>query len=124
MQKSTKRIRQVADSIQRDLALILQREISDPRLANLRITAVHVSPDLGTAKVYFTILDKEQLPEIKQSLSKAAGFLRHQLAESTVLRYTPQLRFVYDESILYGERLTSLINATITEENNDPTDPE
>jgi ribosome-binding factor A len=120
MEKSTKRIRQVADLIQRDLAMILQREVSDPRLAEISITGVVVSPDLGTAKVYYTVYDKEQLAEVKAGLEKASGYLRHLLAEATTLRYTPQLRFAYDESILYGEKLSALINTANEEPKDSP----
>jgi len=110
MPKSNIRLRQAADLIQREVAQILQREVSDPRLAHLTITAVDVAPDMRSAKIFYTIYDKENLKEVQQSLTKAAGFLRHQLAAVVTLRHTPELRFVYDESILYGEHLSALID--------------
>ncbi len=109
MAKSSKRILQTADLIQRELAQIIRREISDPRLTQLTITGVDVAPDLGSARVYYTVYDKEQLPEVKKALTKALGYMRHQLSVVTALRHTPQLHFVYDESILYGEHLGKLI---------------
>lgn len=106
------RLRQAADVIQRDLAQILQREVSDPRLSQLTITAVDVAPDMRSAKIFYTLYNKEDLKSVQQSLVKAAGFLRHQLAFMVSLRHTPELRFVYDESILYGEHLSALIDST------------
>ncbi len=110
MPKSNIRLRQAADLIQREVALILQREVSDPRLAEVTITGVDVAPDMRSAKVFYTLFNKENLKEVQQSLTKAVGFMRHQLAGMTSLRHTPQLRFVYDDSILYGEHLADLIN--------------
>jgi len=106
------RLRQAADMIQRDVAEILRREVNDPRLTQVTITAVDVAPDMRSAKIFYTAYDKDDLKEVQKALDKAAGFLRHQLASMVSLRHTPQLRFVYDESILYGEHLSALINET------------
>ena len=115
MPKSNIRLRQAADLIQREVALILKREVSDPRLAEITITSVDVAPDMRSAKIFYTLLNKESLKEVQAGLVKAAGFMRHQLAGMTSLRHTPELRFVYDESVLYGEHLTALIESTKNE---------
>ena len=77
----------------------------------LTITSVDVSPDLSHAKVFFTILEKEKLKDTLAGLKRSAGFLRSQLARRVKLYTTPELRFVYDESVERGDRLSRLIDA-------------
>jgi ribosome-binding factor A len=62
--------------------------------------------------VFFTLLNPEQLGEVKQGLKRAAGFLRSQLARRIKLYTTPELRFEYDESVERGDRLSRLIDST------------
>ncbi|WP_454781300.1 30S ribosome-binding factor RbfA [Legionella sp. WA2022007384] len=105
-----KRTDRVAEMIQRKLAQIIPMEVKDPRLTGfVTISAVKVAADLGHAKVYFTVLndDKETAATI---LNAAASYLRSALARSITLRTVPQLHFVYDESIEYGQRLSRLID--------------
>ncbi|PJD95341.1 MAG: ribosome-binding factor A [Legionella sp.] len=105
-----KRTDRIAGMIQRKLAQIIPQEVRDPRLKGfITLSAVKVAADLGHAKIYFTVFndDKELVASI---LNAAAGYLRSVLARSISLRTIPQLHFVYDESIEYGERLSRLID--------------
>jgi ribosome-binding factor A len=77
----------------------------------LTITSVDVSPDLSHAKVFFTLLEKKDLSKTLEGLSRSAGFLRSQLARRIKLYTTPELRFVYDESVERGDHLSRLIDA-------------
>jgi ribosome-binding factor A len=105
------RTRKVADLIQRELSDLLRREVRDPRVGMVTITAVDVSPDMSHAKVFFTLLDKKHLDDTLQGLSRAAGYLRSELAHRIKLYTTPQLRFVYDESVERGDHLSQLIDS-------------
>ncbi len=120
-----KRTDRVAGMIQRKLAQIIPQEVRDPRLKGfITISAVKVAADLGHAKVYFTVFndDKEVVASI---LNATAGYLRSILARSITLRIVPQLHFVYDESIEYGEHLTRLIDkANSDDDTNDRNDEE
>ena len=111
-QKRSGRPEKLGDLIQRELSDLLQRELRDPRVGMLTITAVDVSPDLSHAKVFFTIFEKEKLAETATGLKRSAGFLRSQLARRIKLYTTPELRFVYDESVERGDRLSRLIDST------------
>ncbi len=111
MSEASKRCRQVADLVQRNLGRLLVRGVQDPRLKQINITAVEVSSDLGHAKVFFALMDESQLKEVSQSLDKAKGYFRHCLAKETELRYVPQLKFVYDVSIKHGQHLSDLISS-------------
>ena len=111
MKKAQGRPQKLGDQIQRELSDLVQRELRDPRVGMLTITSVDVSPDLSHAKVFFTILEKEKLKDTLAGLKRSAGFLRSQLARRVKLYTTPELRFVYDESVERGDRLSRLINA-------------
>jgi ribosome-binding factor A len=105
-----KRTDRIAEMIQRKLAQIIPQEVRDPRLTGLvTISAVKVAADLGHAKVYYTVF-KDDKVLAGTILNAAAGFLRSALARSITLRTVPQLHFIYDESIEYGEHLTRLID--------------
>jgi ribosome-binding factor A len=105
------RPQRLGDQIQRELGDLL-REIRDPRVAMITITAVDVSPDFSHAKVLFTVFEKEKLPGTLAGLKRSAGFLRSQLAKRLKLYTTPGLRFEYDESVERGDRLSRLIDST------------
>jgi len=112
MTSEFKRADRVAQLIQRKLATTIAQEIKDPRLPKLvTVSAVKLSSDLSYAKVYVTTLGGSS--EMKPTLSilnKASGFLRSVLARTIKMRTVPELRFVYDESLEYGARLSQLIN--------------
>lgn len=110
MSNNFKRTDRIAEMIQRKLAQIIPQEVKDPRLKGfITISAVKVTADLGHAKVYFTILDPDKKTAVT-ILNAAASYLRSALARSITLRTVPQLHFVYDESIEYGENLSRLID--------------
>lgn len=114
---SQARASRVADQIQRELALVFQREMKDPRLGLATVSAVEVSSDLQNAKVFMTFLGKDEQEEIDEALEVvrgAAGFLRTQLAKEMRMRSVPALRFFYDKSIKEGQRMSSLIEDAIS----------
>lgn len=100
----------IGEMIQRKLAEIIRLEIKDPRLPNfITISAVEVSRDLGHAKVYFTAFNGDPV-QTTVILNAAASYLRTALTRTISTRTVPQLHFMYDESIEYGERLSRLID--------------
>lgn len=118
MGKEFSRTRRVADQIQRHMAELIQKELGDPRLGMVTITAVDVTHEFEHARVYFTVLgkkldDQEQVEETTEVLNHAAGFLRRELARRLKLRTTPELVFIYDTSLEQGNRLTDLIESAV-----------
>ncbi len=107
------RPQKVADLIQRELSDLLRREVRDPHVGMVTLTSVDVSPDLSHAKVFFTLLDAERKDDTGRALRRAAGFLRSQLAHRMKMYTTPELRFVYDESVERGDRLSRLIDSVV-----------
>lgn len=113
MAKEYSRTQRVGDQIQRDLAKIIQQDMKDPRLGLVTISGVRVTRDLAYADVHVTFLGRDGEGEVKEALkvmSGAAGFLRSELARGLKLRIIPKLRFHYDESLVRGRRLSSLID--------------
>jgi ribosome-binding factor A len=102
----------MGEQIQRELTELLRRDVKDERIGNVTITAVNVTGDLRTAKVYYLVFGKDGPdPKVQQGLTSAAGFLRNALSKSLMIRFTPTLTFELDTSIEHGVRLTRLIDS-------------
>ena len=93
--------------IQKELGNIMLFEAKDKDFKNVTITAVEVSNDLSYAKVYFTTTDNRE--KVTNDLNNASGFFRSLLAERLEIRHTPELKFIFDESIEYGQRIEKII---------------
>lgn len=118
MPKDYSRTLRVADQIQRELADLIQHEIKDPRIGQVTITAVEVTRDYSHAKVFYTMLgSREEKFLVENGLEHAKGFLRSNLSHRMKLRITPQLQFIYDESVERGVRLSKLIDEAIAQDN-------
>jgi ribosome-binding factor A len=112
VKKGQGRPQRLGDLIQREVADLIRLEVRDPRVGMITITSVDVSPDLSHAKIFFTVLEKDKLPDTLAGLGRSAGFLRSQLAKRIKMYTTPQLRFEYDESVERGDHLSRLIEST------------
>lgn len=113
MPREFSRGQRVGDLIQKELAILIQQEIKDPRLGMVTITEAKVSRDLAFSDVYFTMLPEENAAQGVEVLNQAAGFLRSQLARSMTTRTTPRLRFHYDDTIANGARMSKAINEAL-----------
>lgn len=128
MPKEYSRTQRIGDQMQRELSQLIQREIKDPRLALVTITAVDVSRDLAHAKIFVTVMgqshDDDAVAKSLHVLKDAAGFLRMHLGKSMQLRSVPQLHFHYDASIRRGVELSALIERAVAEDRQHLEDPE
>jgi ribosome-binding factor A len=105
------RNQRIADQIQRELSEVIRLELRDPRVRLVTLTGVEVASDLSHAKVYFSTLEVgADLPAVTAGLTRAAGFLRSELARRLTVRTVPQLHFAYDHSLAHGNRLSALID--------------
>ena len=110
----------VAQQIQKEIAVILQREIKDPRLGMVTVSAVEVSRDLSYAKVFITVFNTDDEDKAKQSaktLNEATGYIRSLLGKRIRARIMPELRFVIDNSLMEGMRISNLVDSVIREDN-------
>ncbi|MBI5461935.1 MAG: 30S ribosome-binding factor RbfA [Gammaproteobacteria bacterium] len=120
MPRDFPRTRRIGEQMQRELAALIRTEVKDPRVGMVTVSAVEVTRDLAHAKVFVTVLgDETARHDSLTALNKAAGFLRHELGQRMLTRTVPQLRFVYDESIEHGSRLSALIDAAVASDRHD-----
>jgi ribosome-binding factor A len=106
----------VAHLLQAELAGLLLREVRDPRLRGVTVTAVKMTADLKIARVYYrTLPGSASGREVGQALAKAAPFLRGAAGRALGLRSTPELRFEFDSLPEAAERVESLLASTDTE---------
>jgi len=119
---SSYRPERVAEQIHRELTSMLMFSIKDPRVNAVTVTGVTVTRDLSTAKVYYTVSDDDATArkEAQRGLKSAAPFLRRQLSQLMQMRSIPELRFYYDESIGYGQKIDALLQQ-VQDDLNDPT---
>ena len=115
MGTSPMRVARVANQVRVVLSTALLRQVKDPVLESLSISDVEVSGDLRVAKVFFYLSDPSRRGEIQGALERAKGFLRRQLGAELRLRVTPELRFVFDNSIERGSEIEALL-ARVREE--------
>jgi ribosome-binding factor A len=108
------RTQRIESEMQRVLAALVARELKDPRVGNVTITAVSVAADMGSVRVFFTPFASQQPPEqVRRALNHAAGFLRGELGRRLSLRHAPRLEFVFDDSVEGAARITSLIDRAV-----------
>jgi ribosome-binding factor A len=102
----------VADHLRERLAELIRAEMRDPRIGMVSVNDVRVTKDLAYADVYVSALDADDSAAqeaLVTVLEHAAGFLRSAVARDNTMRTTPKLRFHYDELIVNGARIESLI---------------
>ncbi len=116
MAREFKRSDRVAQELQKEVAVILQREVKDPRVGMVTVSDVEVSRDLAYAKVFVTFLfnnDKEAIAQGMKALEKAAPYIRSLVGKAMRLRIVPELRFEYDQSLVEGMRMSNLVTNVV-----------
>ena len=119
MSREFKRSDRVAQEIQKEIAVILQREVKDPRIGMVTVSDVDVSRDLAYAKIFVTFLfdnDQEAISQGMKGLEKASPYIRTLVGKAMRLRIVPELRFIYDESLVEGMRMSNLVSNVIRED--------
>ena len=121
MRKNSIKNTRINGEVQKELSVIIQNEIKDPRIAPMTsVVAVEVAPDLKTCKAYISVLGNEEAAQnTLAGLKSAEGYIRRQLARTVNLRNTPEIRFILDQSIEYGVTMTKLIDDVLKTERRD-----
>ena len=111
------RAQRLGERIKRDLALLIQRELKDPRIGMVTVNFVQLSRDLSYADVNVTVLVPgdvdEEIVESLAILNEASVFLRTELGRGLRVRKVPHLRFHYDDSLKRGARINELIHQAL-----------
>ncbi len=104
------KIERLNHAFQEEISMILMNEVKDKDIKFVTITGVETTSDLSYAKVYYTVLDDEKRKSTQEALDGAASFIRTKLAERVEVRHTPELRFIFDSSIDYGNHIDEIID--------------
>ena len=102
------RVGRVEGEILRELTKILRKDIRDPRLSEVTITAVECTNDLSYATIYYSLLTEKE-KEVQEGLDKAKGMMRHLLGQTLTVYKVPELIFKRDNSVKYGSKIDRLI---------------
>lgn len=101
----------VAQAIKKEICDIIQNELNDPRLGFVTVTRVELTPDLRYAKVFFSVLGKEEeQKKSKTALDSALGFIRCLIAQRIRLRFAPEISLYEDKSAEYSIRIQELLD--------------
>lgn len=115
MRQESQRQRRAASLVKEVVSNIIQTEVQDDDIGFLTITDVEVSVDMRNANVYFSVLGTdEELQETTEALERARKFINMELGERIEMRYTPQLRFVHDETPARAQRIEEILSEVDT----------
>ena len=104
------RVDKINQQLKREISVLIQQELSDPRLHLVTIISAYISRDLKSAKIYFSVLGDAKLVEQAQNgLDAASGLLRRYIGQTMKLRFTPELSFVYDRTIEVSAKIESTL---------------
>lgn len=112
MRKNSMKNTRINGEVQKELAEIIRGGIKDPRISPLTsVVSVEVAPDLKTCKAWISVYGDETVEkDTLAGLKSAEGYIRRELARRINLRNTPEIRFIVDQSIAYGVRMSRLID--------------
>lgn len=114
---SYQRIDRISEQVRREVDRIIRERLSDPRIhGTFSVTRAEVTRDLRYAKIYVSILEEADRAPMMAALKKAAGFVRHELGQSMIIRYAPEILFEEDHNIEYGIHIASVLRQVRPEE--------
>ena len=108
------RMGRVDEELKKVISNIITYDLKDPNITGLiSVTKVKVSGDLKYAKVYVSMLNAEDNKQVLAALKKSAGFVRTEVAKRVNLRTTPEIIFIFDDSIEYGSKIDTILKEVI-----------
>lgn len=115
MAKEFSRTQRVAQQLKKEIAVILQREINDPRVGMVTVSDVEISRDLAYAKVYLTFftMGEQTVEGGLAAIKEKTGYIRSLVGKAIRLRVTPELSFYFDESLTEGMRMSNLVTQVV-----------
>ena len=103
------KIDRISSEIARNISNIIANEARDEFLKSITITGCEVTNDLGYAKVYFTSLLDMEPKLLEKEMNEASHYIRGRLSDCVDIRHTPDLRFIFDKSVEYGNKIEKII---------------
>ena len=121
MPQHNSRHQRIESQMQRTLAQLAAREVKDPRVGPVTITAVSLAPDMSAARIWFLPFGlAAQADEALEGLRSASGFLRGEVARQLGLRHAPRLEFIIDTQLEQAQSLTALIDKAVASDRKHP----
>ena len=112
--KNNNRLGRIDEELKKEISNIINYELKNPNITGLiSVTRANITPDFKYAKVYVSILNSKNTKDTLANLKKSAGFIRTEIAKRINLRITPELVFVLDDSMEYGERIDRILKKII-----------
>ena len=112
--KDSNRLNRIDEEMKKEISHIITYDLKDPNITGLiSVTKVKVSGDLKYAKVYVSMLNAKDNKQVLAALKKSAGFVRTEVAKRINLRTTPEIIFIFDDSIEYGARIDTILKNVI-----------
>jgi ribosome-binding factor A len=106
----THRVERIQEQVREEVSQMLQTEVRDPGVGLVTVTRAKVTADLSLARIYWTIIgDAAERKKTQQALERASGFVRHLLAERLTLRRSPEVKFIFDQSVAAQDRIEQII---------------
>jgi ribosome-binding factor A len=119
---SERRVQKVAEAIRQVVSMAILVELKDPRVRDVTVTYVEVSPDLRNAKVHVSVMGDETHQNLTlRGLQSAAGFLQSKLARELELRYTPKIAFFLDQGVKRSIEIAKILREVLPPEETDET---
>ena len=115
----SQKTKRIASRMVEVISDILANEASDELLKTITRTGCEVTNDLSFAKVYFTSLSTLTKDELEKELNEASHYVRGEVSKRIELRHTPEIRFIFDESIEYGNKIEKIIKEIHKEDKNE-----
>jgi ribosome-binding factor A len=106
----THRVERIQEQVREEVSQILATEVRDPGVGLVTVTRAKVTADLSLARVYWTIMgDAAERAKTAKALDRVAGYVRHLLSERLTLRRSPEVKFIFDESVAAQDRIERII---------------
>ena len=103
------KVERIENMLVKEISNVISNEINNPDIGFISITAVRTSSDLDFARVYFTLFNLDKKESTEKALNQASSYIRKILSDTVELRHVPQLKFIYDESLDYSNKIESII---------------
>jgi ribosome-binding factor A len=104
------RVERIQEQVREEVSQMLATEVRDPGVGLVTVTRAKVTADLSLARVYWTVIgDAAERKKTAQALARVAGYVRHLLAERLTLRRSPEVKFIFDESVAAQDRIEQII---------------
>ena len=120
MQTNFSRTDRVAQQVQQEIAMLLQRDFKDPRVGWVTVSSVEVTRDLAYVTVFVTLLgqeeDEDKIKQTIEILNKAQGFFRSEIGKRMRLRIVPEIKFSYDDSLVTGITMARKVDEAIAKD--------